>query len=228
MTTDTTHNPTERRAADPADNQPGQTQATGDTPMRPVTATTNPNHQRAADRADSTSPDVHPSERTPPMVTARNPHGQRTAHAADSAACPIRLTKGRAMTASLTSLPPMMTADGLFVPDVLLTLRQASNLCGCTMQTLRRRLSTGRLPHAVKDGRTGTEQWFVPLGDLVIAGLLPADHVAEPGASPDLTAHQQGHLQHLVEENQRLSATVRELRRDVAFLQPLLAGRGAA
>ena len=153
---------------------------------------------------------------------------QRTAYAADSAACPIRLMKGRAMTASLTSLPPMMTADGLFVPDVLLTLRQASNLCGCTMQTLRRRLSTGRLPHAVKDGRTGTEQWFVPLGDLVIAGLLPADHVAEPGASPDLTAHQQGHLQHLVEENQRLSATVRELRRDVAFLESLLAGRGAA
>ena len=153
---------------------------------------------------------------------------QRTETTADSAACPIRLMKGRAMTASLTSLPPMMTADGRFVPDVLLTLRQASNLCGCTMQTLRRRLTLGRLPNAVKDRRTGTEQWFVPLGDLVVAGLLPADHVAEPGASPDLTAHQQGHLQHLVEENQRLTATVRELRRDVAFLESLLAGRGAA
>ena len=81
---------------------------------------------------------------------------------------------------------------------------------------------------ARKDSRSGTEQWLLPLGDLVIAGLLPADHVAEAGASPDLSAHQQGHLQHLVEENQRLSATVRELRRDVAFLESLLAGRGAA
>lgn len=130
------------------------------------------------------------------------------------------------MTASLTSLPPMLTADGLFVPDVLLTLRQASNLCGCTMQTLRRRLWTGRLPHARKDARSGTEQWVFPLADLVTAGLLPADQVAAPGASADLKSHQQGHLQHLMDENRRLAATVRELRRDIAFLRTLLAGHG--
>lgn len=130
------------------------------------------------------------------------------------------------MTASLTSLPPMLTVDGLFVPDVLLTLRQASNLCGCTMQTLRRRLWTGRLPNARKDARSGTEQWVFPLADLVTAGLLPADQVAAPGATADLTSHQQGHLQHLIDENRRLAATVRELRRDVAFLRALLAGQG--
>ena len=56
-------------------------------------------------------------------------------------------------------------------------------------------------------------------------GLIvpPAD-----GAVPDLTGAQQGHLQHLVEENRRLAETVTELRRDVAFLRSLLTEKGQA
>lgn len=132
------------------------------------------------------------------------------------------------MTASLISLPPMLTTEGLFVPDVELTIRQAAALCACTIQTLRRRLAAGRLPNAHLEGVPGDSKWLIPVRDLVTAGLLAAGQVAADGAVPDLTGAQQGHLQHLVEENRRLAETVTELRRDVAFLRSLLTEKGQA
>ena len=59
------------------------------------------------------------------------------------------------MTASLISLPPLVTADGRFVPDVLLTVRQAAALCGCHMITVRRRVEAGLLPGAHKRDAPG-------------------------------------------------------------------------
>ncbi len=52
------------------------------------------------------------------------------------------------MTASLVSLPPLVAADGRFVPDVLLTVQQAAALCGCAEMTMRRRLRKNALPDA--------------------------------------------------------------------------------
>lgn len=104
------------------------------------------------------------------------------------------------MTVSLISLPPLVTADGRFVPDVLLTVRQAAALCGCHMITVR--------------------PW-------VEAGLLPGAQVAEGGAAPD--PPRADTLQHLVEENRRLAGTVTSLQRNNLFLRSLLiATPGAA
>lgn len=127
------------------------------------------------------------------------------------------------MTASLGTLPPLMTADGKFAPDVLLTLQQAAALCACHELTLRRRLRLHQTPGAFRRGQPGAQRWFMPLGGFAAAGLIPAEQVAEPGTPPDPTQQGgQGHLQHLADENRRLRATVTELQRDVAFLRALL------
>jgi hypothetical protein len=127
------------------------------------------------------------------------------------------------MTASLISLPPLVTADGRFVPDALLTVRQAAALCGCHMITVRRRVEAGLLPAAHKSDHDGSHRWQIPVRALAHAGLLPAAQVAEDGAVPDpQSAGTQGHLQHLVEENRRLARTVTSLQRDNLFLRSLL------
>lgn len=129
------------------------------------------------------------------------------------------------------TLPPLMTADGRFAPDVLLTLQQAATLCACNEMTLRRRLRANHIPGAFLTGEPGAQRWFLPLGGLAAAGFIPAEQVAAPGTPPDPSQEGgQGHLQHLADENHRLRATVTELRRDVAFLRALLpmASGGAA
>jgi len=91
------------------------------------------------------------------------------------------------MTASLGTLPPLMTADGKFAPDVLLTLQQAAALCACHELTLRRRLRLHQTPGAFRRGQPGAQRWFMPLGGFAAAGLIPAEQVAEPGTPPDPT-----------------------------------------
>lgn len=50
------------------------------------------------------------------------------------------------------------------------TLRQAAQLCSVSVDTIKRRLRAGDLPHARKlDDAART--WVVPLGDLVAAGF---------------------------------------------------------
>lgn len=131
------------------------------------------------------------------------------------------------MTASLVSLPPLVAADGRFVPDVLLTVQQAATLCGCAEMTVRRRLRKNALPGARLVDHPGTARWFIPVAALAHAGLLPAEQVGQPGSVPD-PGQTQGHLQHLAEENASLRNTVLELRRDVEFLRSLLNTGGAA
>ena len=70
------------------------------------------------------------------------------------------------MTASLVTLPPLMTADGMFAPDVLLTLQQAAALCACHEMTIRRRLRLRQIPGAVRRGVPGAQRWLLPLGRL--------------------------------------------------------------
>ena len=131
------------------------------------------------------------------------------------------------MTASLVSLPPLLAADGRFVPDVPLTVQQAAALCGCAEMTVRRRLRKNALPGAHLVDHAGTARWFIPVAALAAAGLLPAEQVGEPGSVPD-PGQPQGHLQHLADENLRLRDTVLALRRDVDFLRSLLNTGGAA
>ena len=131
------------------------------------------------------------------------------------------------MTASLVSLPPLLAADGRFVPDVLLTVQQAAALCGCAEMTVRRRLRKDALPGAHLVDHAGTARWFIPVVALAHAGLLPAEQVGAQGSVPD-PGQPQGHLQHLADENLRLRDTVLALRRDVEFLRSLLNTRGAA
>lgn len=102
------------------------------------------------------------------------------------------------MTASLVTLPPVMTTDGMFAPDVLLTLQPAAALCGCHERTIRRRLRLRAIPGAVRRGVPGAQRWFLPLGGLAADGLIPVEQAAAPGTPPDPgRPGGQGHLQHL-------------------------------
>jgi len=61
-----------------------------------------------------------------------------------------------------------------------LTLREASDLTGASLRTLRRRLADGAFPNAVKDdGPSGA--WRLPVTDLEAAGLP----VTVPRPTPD-------------------------------------------
>ena len=57
-------------------------------------------------------------------------------------------------------------------PDVVtVSVAEAAKLCGCSDDTIRRRLNAGLLPGAFQDGRDGNAPWRVPVSDLVQAGM---------------------------------------------------------
>jgi hypothetical protein len=67
----------------------------------------------------------------------------------------------------------MMTAD-----DQRHTLREAADLTGKSVATLRRRIKDGRLPGAPQDPTDPTCIWYVPETALLAAGLLTAEQLA--------------------------------------------------
>lgn len=63
------------------------------------------------------------------------------------------------------------------------TLREASEQCGASRSTLKRRLTAGDFPGAYKDGQG---QWRIPVTDLIGAGYQPgaANWGEEPAPAP--------------------------------------------
>ena len=66
------------------------------------------------------------------------------------------------------------------------TLRQAGELAGVSVDTIKRRLRAGDLPHARQMGDPA-KTWVVPLGDLVSAGftIKPVRSLQGQNSSPE-------------------------------------------
>lgn len=57
-------------------------------------------------------------------------------------------------------------------PDVVtVSIAEASQLCSCSDDTIRRRANAGRLPGAYREGVGTSAQWRIPVPALVQAGL---------------------------------------------------------
>lgn len=59
--------------------------------------------------------------------------------------------------------------------EILLTVGEAAERCGCSPDTIRRRLKSGRLPHARRAGPNDWDVWTIPESDLRAVGLLRDD-----------------------------------------------------
>jgi len=65
---------------------------------------------------------------------------------------------------------------------ITFTVREAAAECGVSLNTVKRRLQTGRFPNAFQAG-DGRGTWRIPLGDLLSTGLhpgMPTDPDSEP------------------------------------------------
>jgi hypothetical protein len=77
----------------------------------------------------------------------------------------------------------LLTTEGLLRPQTELTFSHAAQICGCTVDTVRRRRKEGRLPNARQD-QSPYARWWVPVADLVNAGLLESHRVQPTQAPP--------------------------------------------
>lgn len=65
------------------------------------------------------------------------------------------------------------------------TRKEAARLCGCSVDSIRRRQNEGDFPNA----RLDDGAWMIPVSDLVAAGHLdPTAPIEAPPAGPDETA----------------------------------------
>lgn len=61
-------------------------------------------------------------------------------------------------------------------PDVVtVTVAEASQLCNCSDDTIRRRLNANKLPGAFREGVGTAAQWRIPVTALIEAGLCDAE-----------------------------------------------------
>lgn len=69
------------------------------------------------------------------------------------------------------------------MPD-LLTIEQASQACGVSRDTIKRRLRRHEFPHAIRGVARGQRvpPWLIPVGDLLDAGFVPSAALAAAGA----------------------------------------------
>lgn len=86
------------------------------------------------------------------------------------------------------------------------TPAECAAICGCSIDTIRRRLRSGAFPHAVRDGDDANSPWLIPLRDLEASGLhdpltAPSHPVVETGAPPQTHSSE---LQRQAEEANRL------------------------
>jgi hypothetical protein len=72
-------------------------------------------------------------------------------------------------------------------------LRQAATLAGVSVDTIKRRLRAGDLPHA-RQLNDPARTWVVPLGDLVTAGftIRPSTSLQAPPPEPTVVRGQSG------------------------------------
>lgn len=88
------------------------------------------------------------------------------------------------------------------------TPAECAAICGCSIDTIRRRLRGGAFPHAVRDGDDPNSPWRIPLRDLEASGLhdplrTPRESVVET-AEPAPTQPHPSELHRQVEEANRL------------------------
>lgn len=86
------------------------------------------------------------------------------------------------------------------------TPAECAAICGCSIDTIRRRLRSGAFPQAVRDGDDANSPWLIPLRDLESSGLhdplsTPSNPVVETAAPPH---DRSSELQRQVEEANRL------------------------
>lgn len=60
------------------------------------------------------------------------------------------------------------------------TMSEAAELCGVSVDTIKRRRRDGVFPRATRRDGTTTGAWVIPVGDLVDAGLYTPDPDADP------------------------------------------------
>lgn len=74
--------------------------------------------------------------------------------------------------------------------ELVLSVAQAAELCGVSVDTIRRRLHSGGLPGAARDGTTANAAWLIPGSSLKRAGLCSSEILgafqqsASEGAAP--------------------------------------------
>jgi hypothetical protein len=120
-----------------------------------------------------------------------------------------------------------MTAD-----DRRYTLRQAADLTGKSIDTLRRRVKNGKLPGAGSDANDPTGTIYIPASALLAARLISAEQLAdgEPEAViAGRRAERERDADHdelltLRAEKAALHREIELLREDVAHLRKLNAG----
>jgi hypothetical protein len=123
--------------------------------------------------------------------------------------------------------PPAMTAD-----DQRYTLRQAADLTGKSIDTLRRRIKAGELPGAGKDPADPTGTWYIPASALIAAGLIAGEQFAD-GEPEAVIARRRAERERdadhdelltLRAEKTALHREIELLREDVAHLRKVNAG----
>jgi hypothetical protein len=124
-----------------------------------------------------------------------------------------------------------MTAD-----DRRYTLRQAADLTGKSIDTLRRWIKDDKLPGAGKDPADPTGAWYIPASALRAAGLITAEQLAD-GEPEAVIARRRAERERDADHDELLTlraekaALHRELellREDVAHQRKLNAGLVAA
>lgn len=112
---------------------------------------------------------------------------------------------------------PLVTATGLYDPRAEVTLTEAAELFAVSYDTVKMRLRHGKFSRAVKKRIIGDEieRWYVPIADLVDAGIAPAARV-QP-ASTFTTADADAGDAALLVEIAVLRTKVEMLEQEVAF-----------
>ena len=112
---------------------------------------------------------------------------------------------------------------------------QAAELCGVSIDTIKRRLRDGWFPNAWRSGVD--RRWSIPLRDLIAAGLLSPDALDAP--QPESTDLAHSHVTaavgiggsagevsvgEVVAENRGLRTALARAEDEIAFLRQLLTG----
>jgi len=84
-------------------------------------------------------------------------------------------------------MPQIYTPEGLLDPTVHVTAGQAAELCGISEDTIRRARKRDLLPGAFQDQSDSYRRWWMPISDLLTAGLLKRTDVAGHHEPPVLS-----------------------------------------
>lgn len=84
-----------------------------------------------------------------------------------------------------TSSTPTLTTATPVDPDAAYIQRDWALLLNRHEDTLKRARQAGRYPNAYQDTTTGRRTWLIPVADVVAAGDLPAERVADRLAELD-------------------------------------------